>query len=95
MYQSPQRGSSGLPAAFGPLATITALLGTVFVGPSIWPVFEPTVLSSLTSQYDYQTAFWLAWGIRIGTFPLCYSVLRVALMAGFMALTAFSAKRLM
>lgn len=95
MHQPPQRGGSGLSAAFNPLTTLSALFGTVFIGPSIWPAIEPTVWPLLTSQYDDQTAFWLAWSIRIGTFPLCYSVLRVVLMAGFTALTAFSAKRLM
>ena len=95
MHQSPRRGSSGLSAAFNPLATLSALLGAIFVGPSIWPAIEPTVWQFLTSQYDHDTAFWLAWCIRIGTFPLAFTLIRLALLIGFTSLTAFTARRLM
>lgn len=89
------RSAGGLPAAYGPLANITALVGTVFVAPSIWPAIEAIVLGILVTQYSHQTAILLAWCMRIASFPACYYLLKAALLAAIIALTAFTTKRLM
>lgn len=94
MYHPQSGGGGGLPAVFGPLAAITALLATIFIGPSIWPEIEPSVRQNLAMHYGYQTAEWLALAIRIGTYPLCFFVLRALLMAALMSLTALTARRL-
>jgi len=85
----------GLPAAYDPLIKITALIGTVFVGPSIWPLISPMVSGILVSQYSHSTAVLLAGCIRIASFPACYHLLKAALLAAAMAFTAFTTKRLM
>ena len=96
MHPSSHGGAGGgLPGAYGPLASIAALLATVFLGPSVWPVIEAPVWSALSAQYGHQTAFWLAWAIRIASFPACYFVFRAALLAALIAFTAFTTKRLM
>ena len=85
----------GLQSAFGPVATIGALGLTVFIGPSAFPPFEPMVWQALSSKYDYQIASWLTWAIGIASYPATYVILRLALMAGFLSLSAWAARRLM
>ncbi len=94
MYPPHAGAGGGLPSFFGPLAAIVALLATIFVGPSIWPEIELSVRQNLAMHYSYQTAEWLALAIRIGTYPLCFFILRALLMAALMSLVALTARRL-
>ncbi|MEM8570369.1 MAG: hypothetical protein AAGG56_05600 [Pseudomonadota bacterium] len=87
--------NGGLLAAFGPVATIGALGLTVFLGPNVYPPFEPMVWQALVARYDYQAAMWLSWGIKIASYPAVYVILRLAIMAGLMSLSAWAARRLM
>lgn len=91
---SPIRGG-GLQSAFGPVATIASLCLTVFIAPEVHPLFETIVWQALMSRYDYQTATWLAWAIKIAVWPATYVILRLAIMAGFMSLSAWAVRRLM
>lgn len=91
---SPNRGG-GLQSAFGPVATIASLCLTVFIAPEVFPTLEPMIWQALTNQYDYQIASWLAWAIKIASYPATYVILRLAIMAGFMSLSAWAVRRLM
>lgn len=95
MYRSPQPHGGGLPSAFGPVATIASLGLTIFIGPKVYPPFEPMVWQELTARYDYQISIWLSWAIEIASYPATYVILRLAIMAGFMSLSAWAARRLM
>lgn len=95
MYHNPSHRGGGLQTAFGPVATIASLCLTVFIAPEVHPVFEPTVWHALVSRYDFQTASWLAWAIKIAVWPATYVILRLAIMAGLMSLSAWAARRLM
>ncbi|MEM9128912.1 MAG: hypothetical protein AAGA97_04240 [Pseudomonadota bacterium] len=95
MYPASQNRGGGLQSALGPVATISSLCLTVFIAPEVHPVFEPMIWQALVSRYDFQIASWLAAAIKIAVWPATYVILRLAIMAGFLSLSAWAARRLM
>ncbi|MEL6375889.1 MAG: hypothetical protein AAFQ04_01675 [Pseudomonadota bacterium] len=95
MYPVSSNRGSGLQSAFGPVATIASLCLSVFIAPKVYPALEPRVWQALIGQYDHHTASWLAWVIKIASYPATYVILRLAIMAGFMSLSTWAVRRLM
>ncbi|MEQ6249897.1 hypothetical protein ABMC89_13465 [Sulfitobacter sp. HNIBRBA3233] len=94
MQNFSQMRGGGLQAAFGPVATIGALGGAVFVGPSMYPALEPLVWHALSSQYDYQTASWLSKAMQISSYPATYVILRLAILAALQTASVWAVRRL-
>ena len=91
-HSGPQRG---LPGSLHGIATVTAIVGAVFLAPHLWPAIEGWVRAWLTDAYGREIAVWLHLGCQVAMWVFVYLAIRLGLMAVFTVAVVLIVKRMM
>lgn len=88
-------GRQGLSRTFNGLATVIAIVGTVFLAPHIWPLIEGQVWVWLVSAYSREVSMWLHPGCQVAMWAFTYLALHLGLSAVFAWAALLITKRMM
>ncbi len=86
--------SEGIPGILASLTNITAIVGSIYISPVVWPLIEGLAVARLYTLYGHGTAYWLAFFLHVLVYPFVFFGIRLGVTSAITAVTVFATNRL-